>query len=111
MVVDLEGRSWRADARTSAETGLHCGVYRRFPGAGAVPHGHSAASCAAIAAAMGLPPGEVLFLSDVAEELDAAAGMRVCQLVRAADGTRPGGRHPDATDFPGLARLFGLPPP
>ncbi|NMJ44390.1 acireductone synthase [Roseomonas sp. JC162] len=69
------------------------------------------ASYAAIAAGLHLPAGEVLFLSDVAEELDAAAaaGMRTCQLVRPADGTQPCGRHPEAADFPGVARLFGLP--
>ena len=57
------------------------------------------------------PPGEVLFLSDVAEELDAAAaaGLRTCQLVRAGDGTQPADRHPEATDFPMVAQLFGLP--
>ena len=70
-----------------------------------------AASYAAIAAGLGLPPGGILFLSDVAEELDAAAasGLRTCQLVRAADGTAPSGRHPEAPDFPTVARLFGLP--
>jgi enolase-phosphatase E1 len=70
-----------------------------------------APSYTAIAAALGLPPGEILFLSDVAEELDAAAaaGMQACQLVRAADGTLASGRHPEATDFPGVARSFGLP--
>ncbi|TCZ66107.1 methylthioribulose 1-phosphate dehydratase [Roseicella aquatilis] len=39
--VDLEGRPLRAGDRPSAETGLHCGIYRRFPEAGAVLHGHS----------------------------------------------------------------------
>ena len=72
-----------------------------------------AASYAAIALALALPPGDILFLSDVAEELDAAAaaGMRACQLVRAADGTRPSGRHAEAADFPAVARLAGLPLP
>jgi enolase-phosphatase E1 len=70
-----------------------------------------AASYARIAAALGAEPGAVLFLSDVAEELDAAraAGLGTCQLVRPADGTRPAGRHPEAPDFPAVARLFGLP--
>jgi enolase-phosphatase E1 len=69
------------------------------------------ASYAAIAAALGLPPGAILFLSDVAEELDAAAaaGLGTCQLVRAADGTRLSGRHPEAADFPAVARRFALP--
>lgn len=71
------------------------------------------ASYAAIAATLGLPPGDILFLSDVAEELDAAkaAGLRTCQLVRREDGTHPSGRHPEATDFPAVARLNGLPLP
>lgn len=70
-----------------------------------------ASSYAAIAAEMRLPPAEILFLSDVAEELDAAraAGLGTCQLVRARDGTRPSGRHPEEADFPGVARRFGLP--
>jgi enolase-phosphatase E1 len=70
-----------------------------------------AASYAAIAAALRQPPGEILFLSDVAEELDAArtAGLLTCQLVRPADGTRPAGRHPEAADFPAVAARFGLP--
>jgi enolase-phosphatase E1 len=70
-----------------------------------------APSYVAIAAALGLPSGQVLFLSDVAEELDAAtaAGMQACQLVRAADGTLASGRHPAEADFPGVARRFGLP--
>ncbi len=42
------------------------------------------ASYRRIAREIGLPPGEILFLSDVAAELDAAreAGMATCQLVR-----------------------------
>jgi enolase-phosphatase E1 len=48
-----------------------------------------AQSYAAIAEAFGLPPGEILFLSDVTGELDAAreAGMRTGLLVR--PGNRP----------------------
>lgn len=70
-----------------------------------------APSYAAVAAALGLPAADILFLSDIAEELDAAkaTGMQVCQLVRAADGTQPAGRHPEESDFPGVARRFGLP--
>jgi enolase-phosphatase E1 len=72
-----------------------------------------AASYVAIAEALGQPAAEILFLSDVAEELDAAAasGLATCQLVRAADGTQPSGRHAEAADFPAVARLFGLPLP
>jgi methylthioribulose-1-phosphate dehydratase len=43
MQVDLEGRALTPHARPSAETLLHCQIYRRFPGAGAVVHGHSVA--------------------------------------------------------------------
>ncbi len=41
MVVDLDGRPEDPTKRSSAETLLHCGIYRRFPDAGAVLHGHS----------------------------------------------------------------------
>jgi len=43
MLVDGEGRAL-TDARPSAETGLHCQIYRVFPAAGAVLHGHSVAN-------------------------------------------------------------------
>lgn len=68
-------------------------------------------SYAAIAVKLELAPGGILFLSDTPEELDAAAaaGLATCQVVRAADGTRPSGRHPEAADFPAVARLFSLP--
>lgn len=71
------------------------------------------ASYAAIATALACLPAEILFLSDVADELDAAAnhGLQTCQLVRAADGTQPSGRHPVAEDFPAVAQRFGLPRP
>ena len=41
MEVDATGRSLLPDARPSAETGLHCQIYRMFPNASAVLHGHS----------------------------------------------------------------------
>ncbi len=41
MVVDSDGRPEDSNARPSAETGLHCGIYRRFADAGAALHGHS----------------------------------------------------------------------
>lgn len=44
MVVDLHGQPEQPGLRPSAETLLHCGVYRRFPEAGAVLHGHSIAN-------------------------------------------------------------------
>jgi methylthioribulose-1-phosphate dehydratase len=44
--VDLQGRVVTPGAKSSAETGLHCQIYRRFPEAGAVLHGHSVAGTA-----------------------------------------------------------------
>ena len=41
MVVDEAGVAEEAEARPSAETALHCGIYRRFGDARAVLHGHS----------------------------------------------------------------------
>jgi len=41
MVVDEAGTPEEASARPSAETALHCGIYRRFPEAQAALHGHS----------------------------------------------------------------------
>ncbi len=69
------------------------------------------AAYAAIATQTGRNPAEILFLSDVAEELDAAqaSGLATCQLVRPQDGTVACGRHRQAVDFPGVARLFQLP--
>jgi enolase-phosphatase E1 len=89
-------------------TGLFTGFFDT-----AVGGKRDAASYATIAAGMHLPAREILFLSDIAEELDAAAaaGLQTCQLVRQADGTRPSARHAQATDFPAVARLHGLPAP
>lgn len=53
-----------------------------------------------IAAEIGLPPGELLFLSDIVQELDAArsAGLQTCQLVR--DGTPdPSATHRHVSTF------------
>ena len=44
MVVDLQGVAAEPGARPSYETGLHCGIFRRFPDARAVLHGHSPAN-------------------------------------------------------------------
>jgi methylthioribulose-1-phosphate dehydratase len=41
--VDLDGRPVVAGDRPSAETLLHCQIYRAYPEAGAVLHGHSVA--------------------------------------------------------------------
>ncbi len=72
-----------------------------------------AASYTRVAAALALPAADILFLSDIAEELDAArdAGLATCQLVRAQDGTQPSGRHAEALDFKAVTRLFALPQP
>ena len=61
-------------------------------------------SYAALAQAIGVRAEECLFLSDIGQELDAAAGaaMGCCQMVRAADGTQAWPGHPQAADFPGV---------
>lgn len=71
----------------------------------------ASASYATIAKGIGLPAEEILFLSDVEAELDAAAaaGMQTCQLVRAEDGTVASTRHATAADFTEAAQKFGLP--
>ncbi|HUS23536.1 MAG TPA: acireductone synthase [Candidatus Binatia bacterium] len=62
-----------------------------------------AASYAAIAREIRLPPGTVLFLSDIGAELDAAraAGMKTCQLMRDASA-KPADGHAQARDFSGV---------
>jgi enolase-phosphatase E1 len=65
-----------------------------------------AASYAEIAADTGFHPGEMLFLSDIEEELDAAraAGLQTARLLRPAD--TPAGAtsaHPAYVDFTSLA--------
>ncbi len=54
-----------------------------------------------LALGMHLPPNEMLFLSAVEKELDAAAtaGFRTCQLVRESDGTIASDRHDTARNF------------
>ncbi|MFC3609583.1 acireductone synthase [Stutzerimonas tarimensis] len=61
-------------------------------------HKREAASYRRIAETIGVPPGDVLFLSDVVEELDAAAetGMKTCGLAR--QGGELAG-HPTVTAF------------
>lgn len=53
---------------------------------------------------IGLPGSEVLFLSDIGAELDAArsAGLRTCQLIR-DDKTTPAPGHPQAASFAEVA--------
>lgn len=63
-----------------------------------------AASYAAILRETGFAGDEVLFLSDIGEELDAAraAGLRTCQLLRDAQ-TKPFPAHAQARDFSEVA--------
>lgn len=58
-----------------------------------------------IASAVGKPADEILFLSDIAEELDAAraAGMRTTQLARPPAACPAGGVHPCVGDFNPIA--------
>ena len=60
-----------------------------------------AASYARIAAAIGVPAAEILFLSDIVEELDAAraAGLRTTLLARAPSRCPDIAAHPCVADF------------
>ncbi len=66
-----------------------------------VGHKREAAAYRAIAAAIGLPAAHILFLSDVAEELDAAreAGMRTTLLCRPPLACPDHTAHPCVADF------------
>jgi enolase-phosphatase E1 len=70
-----------------------------------------AASYGLICRGANITAGDMLFLSDVEAELDAASayGLRTCQIVRATDGTVASDRHETATAFSEAARKFGLP--
>ncbi len=59
------------------------------------------ASYARIASAIAFAPAEILFLSDIAEELDAArtAGMQTILVARGADGCPTDSRHRCVTGF------------
>ena len=60
------------------------------------------ASYTAIAGEFDLPPSEILFLSDVTAELDAAraAGMQTCLCLRPGNKEMPGGHgHPTVSNF------------
>jgi enolase-phosphatase E1 len=60
-----------------------------------------------IARAFGLPPGRVMFLSDVVGELDAAAraGMQTALIVRPGNPPAPPSSHPSYRDFTKLAPM------
>lgn len=62
-------------------------------------HKREADSYVNIAASIGLPANDILFLSDIPEELDAArsAGMHTCQLLR--DDGIASGSHPVVASF------------
>lgn len=61
-------------------------------------------SYARIVSAMGTLPGQVLFLSDIAAELDAAcaAGLRTTQLCRPPAACTQANAHPCVADFDGI---------
>lgn len=58
-----------------------------------------AASYRAIAAVIGIPAGDILFLSDVAEELQAAEDAGFAVMLLAREGDLPSTRFPVARDF------------
>ncbi|GBQ88205.1 acireductone synthase [Asaia krungthepensis] len=64
-----------------------------------------------IAQRAGVAPAEILFLSDIGAELDAAAeaGLKTCQLVRKEDGTTPHHGARQASDFAEVSHYFALP--
>ncbi|HET9189257.1 MAG TPA: acireductone synthase, partial [Rudaea sp.] len=68
-------------------------------------HKREAESYRRIATAIGKPADEILFLSDIVEELDAArtAGMRTTQLARAPAACPVHGTHPCVHDFDAIA--------
>lgn len=67
-----------------------------------------ASSYAAIVESLQREPREILFLSDVTDELDAArkVDIRTCQLIR--DGTQPTGDHPTARSFDEVELQLGF---
>jgi enolase-phosphatase E1 len=70
-----------------------------------VGHKREAESYRRIATAIGMPAQEILFLSDIAEELDAAraAGMRTTQLARPPAACLAHGTHPCVREFDAIA--------
>ena len=67
------------------------------------------ASYAAICSQIDLAGSEILFLSDIGAELDAAAaaGLQACQLLRDASA-EPADAHPQARDFADVNARFAL---
>ena len=70
-----------------------------------IGHKREAESYRHIATAISRPAEEILFLSDITEELDAAraAGMRTTQLARPPASCPAAGTHPCAHDFSAIA--------
>lgn len=70
-----------------------------------IGHKRETASYAAIANNIGVPPADILFLSDITEELDAAAeaGMQTTQLCRPPMTCPDHGRHTCVADFDAIA--------
>ena len=83
-------------------TGLFDGFFDTRTGAK-----RDASSYAAIAEALNRSAPGILFLSDIAAELDAAAtaGFQTCQLLRPEDGAIPS-THPHAGDFDAVETLI-----
>ncbi|MES2746388.1 MAG: acireductone synthase, partial [Bdellovibrionota bacterium] len=71
-----------------------------------VGHKREAKSYATIAERLALAPSEIVFLSDIKEELDAArdAGMKTIQLLR--DPLPTLGDHPTAKDFDEVSKII-----
>ena len=69
-----------------------------------IGHKRETSSYEIIASEIGVRAGDILFLSDVREELDAArtAGMHTRWLVRDADVIDPNAPHPQVRDFDGI---------
>jgi methylthioribulose-1-phosphate dehydratase len=60
IAVDFDGRSLTPGGKPSAETLLHCQLYRLFPEAGSVLHGHSVP---ATALTLALPEAQAIHLA------------------------------------------------
>lgn len=69
-----------------------------------IGHKRETSSYEIIASEIGVRAGDILFLSDIREELDAArtAGMQTRWLVRDADVIDPNAPHPQVRDFDGI---------
>lgn len=69
-----------------------------------VGHKRETSSYEIIASEIGVRAGDILFLSDILEELDAArcAGMQTRWLVRDAETLDPNAPHPQVRDFDGI---------